>query len=160
MKNNNFLIFDGNNTVITEENPVDMAARMILCGMNDLELWNEPVEKIDVAMKKAKKLYERQKDEPPQKWGYEHNEYMKEVYKATELYIDGLMTIWDAAGEGAYKHSEADREFRDAVLRLYDYLRRCKNNLRREERLKKAAIDIIRKKGVTADGGAGAAADA
>ena len=152
MKNNNFLIFDGSNTVITEENPVDMAARMILCGMNDLALWNEPVEKIDVAMKKAKKLYERQKDEPPKEWGYESNEYMKEVYKATELYIDGLMTIWDAAGEGAYKHSDADREFRDAILYLYNYLKRCKNNLRREERLKK--------KGVTADGGAGEAADA
>lgn len=152
MKNMDFIIFGGHNLVQTISDHGDMAAAMVACGIKEMVSEGIPMEKFDDIVKKAKRMYEKKIKGQDIPWDYEDAEFMKRVYEATRIYLEGLMLIWDCAGEGAYKHSDEDRAFRDLINPLFDQLQQCKKNLRREERLKK--------KGVTADGGAGAAADA
>lgn len=55
-------------------------------------------------------------------WDNTDPKFVEDVYEATEIYIDGMMTLWDGAGEGVYKSSDNAREIRDKLLEIHDLL--------------------------------------
>lgn len=55
---------------------------------------------------------------------YESSDYRISVYKATLTYLDGMLCLWDGAGEGLYRFNNECCAIRNALSGLHDKVER------------------------------------
>lgn len=129
MERENNILFDGRPLIGYGDDRMD-AEYFINVGVNMLrDSCEYSEEEIDCVIKNAKDK-NKMHESDYLKWDNEDPKFIEAVYDATETYLDGMMCLWDGAGDGVYKASDNARAIREKLEAIYHLIYLHRHNIR------------------------------
>ena len=113
----NYIVYNGN--LLCERNCIEDAIGLMRCAIRRLMDCGEELpskEELETVLNSAI-LYETKVKED-----HEDTTDRQFAYKATKEYLDGMMCIWDGAGEGLYRHNGECADIRNKMVDMYGTL--------------------------------------
>lgn len=116
----NYIVYNGN--LLCERDCIEDAIGLMRCAVRRLMDCGKELpskEELETVLNSAI-LYETKVKEDHYGMNYEDTIDRQFAYKATKEYLDGLLCVWDGAGDGLYCHNDKCTCIRNKILSIYD----------------------------------------